>query len=63
VSGRVELRTYASDGRLVGSETRTAVIGQRLSFQLDGTKLANGTYLVQVKTPAGLYAQKTAVLK
>jgi hypothetical protein len=63
VSGRMELRTYAADGRLVASETRTAVIGQHLSFKLDGAKLANGTYLVQVKTPAGVYAQKTAVLK
>jgi hypothetical protein len=59
----MELRTYAADGRLVASETRTAVIGQHLSFKLDGAKLANGTYLVQVKTPAGVYAQKTAVLK
>jgi len=38
-------------------------MGQHMSFKLDGTKLANGTYLIQVKTPAGVYAQKTAVLK
>jgi hypothetical protein len=63
VSGKMELRTFSTDGRLVASETQTAVIGQRMSFKLDGTKLANGTYLVQVKTPAGVYAQKTAVLK
>jgi hypothetical protein len=63
VSGRMELRTFSTDGRLVASETRTAVIGQHMSFKLDGAKLANGTYLVQVKTPAGVYAQKTAVLK
>jgi hypothetical protein len=63
ISGRMELRTYSTDGRLVASETRTASIGQHLSFKLDGTKLANGTYLVQVKTPAGVYAQKTAVLR
>jgi len=63
VSGRMELRTYSTDGRLVASETQTAAIGQHMSFKLDGAKLANGTYLVQVKTPAGVYAQKTAVLK
>jgi hypothetical protein len=63
VSGRMELRTYSTDGRLVASETQTASIGQHMSFKLDDTKLANGTYLVQVKTPVGVYAQKTAVLK
>jgi hypothetical protein len=63
VSGRMELRTFSTDGRMVASETRTAFIGQRMSFKLDGAKLANGTYLVQVKTPVGVYAQKTAVLK
>jgi hypothetical protein len=63
VSGRMEFRTFSTDGRLVASETQTAVIGQHMSFKLDGAKLANGTYLVQVKTPTGVYAQKTAVLK
>ncbi len=63
VSGRMELRTFSTDGRMVASETQTAFIGQRMSFKLDGAKLANGTYLVQVKTPVGVYAQKTAVLK
>lgn len=63
VSGRMELRAFSTDGRLVASETQAAVIGQHMSFKLDGAKLANGTYLVQVKTPVGVYAQKTAVLK
>jgi hypothetical protein len=63
VSGRMELRTFSTDGRMVASEARTATIGQPVSFKLDGTGLANGTYLVQVKTPVGIYAQKTAVLK
>jgi hypothetical protein len=63
VSGRMELRAFSTDGRMVASETQTAIIGQHMSFKLDGAKLANGTYLVQVKTPAGVYAQKTAVLK
>jgi len=63
VSGRMELRAYSTDGRMVSSETKTAVMGEHVSFKLDGARLANGTYLVQVKTPAGVYAQKTAVLK
>jgi len=63
VSGKMEFRTFSTDGRMVASETRTAVMGERVSFKLDGTKLANGTYLVQVKTPAGVYVRKTAVLK
>jgi hypothetical protein len=63
VSGVIELKTFSTDGRVVASQTQTAVIGQRLSFRLDGAELASGTYLVQVKTPAGVYAQKTAVLK
>jgi hypothetical protein len=63
VSGKMEFRTFSTDGRLVASETRTATMGEHVSFKLDGAKLANGTYLVQVKTPAGVYASKTAVLK
>jgi hypothetical protein len=63
VSGRVELRTYAIDGRLVDSQARDVTLGERTGFRLDGTKLANGTYLVQLVTPAGIFAQKTAVLR
>lgn len=63
VSGRMQLKTFATDGRLVASQAQTATLGQRMSFRLDGTKLANGVYLVQLVTPAGVYAQKTAVLK
>ncbi|HTW92682.1 MAG TPA: S8 family serine peptidase [bacterium] len=63
ISGLIELKTFATNGRLVQSQTRNATMGQRLSFTLDGAKLPTGTYLVQVKTPAGLYAQKIAVLK
>ncbi len=63
VSGRMELRTFSTDGRMVASETQTAAIGQHVSFKLDGARLANGTYLVQLKTPVGIYAQKTAVLR
>ena len=63
VSGRMQLRMYSTDGRMVASEGQAAAIGQHMSFKLDGTRLANGIYLVQVKTPVGIYAQKTAVLK
>jgi hypothetical protein len=63
VSGRMEFRTFSTDGRLVASETQAASMGQRVSFKLDGAKLANGTYLVQVRTPVGVYAQKTAILR
>jgi hypothetical protein len=63
VSGRMEFRTISADGRLVASEARTALFGEHVSFKLDGAKLANGTYLVQVKTPVGVYAQKTAILR
>ncbi len=63
VSGRMEFKAISADGRLVASETRTAVFGERVSFKLEGAKLANGTYLVQVKTPVGVYATKTAILR
>jgi hypothetical protein len=63
VSGKMELRTYSTDGRLAASQTGSATIGQRMTFKLDGAKLANGIYLVQLVTPVGIYAQKTAVLK
>ena len=59
----MELRTFSTDGRLVASEAQTAFMGQRMSFKLDGAKLANGMYLVQVRTPVGVYAQKTTVLR
>jgi len=63
VSGPVELRTYTLAGRLVDRQSRTVVMGQREQFLLDGTRLANGVYLVQLWTPEMAIAQKTAVLK
>jgi hypothetical protein len=38
-------------------------LGERVSFELDGAKLGNGVYLVQLVTPAGVFAEKTAVLR
>jgi hypothetical protein len=63
VSGAMELRMYTAAGRLVSSQTGAARLGQRMAFTLDGSTLSNGVYLIQLVTPVGLYAQKTAVLK
>jgi hypothetical protein len=63
VSGNVTLNTYTTDGRLVGAQTRFVAFGKDASFRLDGAKLSNGVYLIQLVTPEGVYAQKTAVLK
>ncbi|UCG44076.1 MAG: S8 family serine peptidase [candidate division WOR-3 bacterium] len=62
-SGRVVLTTYSMDGRVVDEQVQRVVLGQRVSFDLDGARLANGVYLVRLSTPAGVYARKTAVLK
>jgi len=62
-NGRVVLTTYSMDGRVVDEQAQRVVLGQRASFDLDGARLANGVYLVQLSTPAGIYARKTAVLK
>jgi hypothetical protein len=63
ISGRMQLRTFSTDGRLVASQNADARMGQHVTFYLDALHLANGIYLVQLSTPAGLYARKTAVLK
>ena len=63
VSGPVELRTYSTAGRLVDNQTRTVTLGERAWFELDGARLSNGVYLVQLVTPDGVFAQKTAVLR
>lgn len=63
VTGTVELRTYSTDGRLCNLQTASVRLGARSSFRLDGSRLASGTYLVQLVTPAGIFAQKAAVLK
>ncbi len=63
VTGPVELRTYTTAGRLVDSQTRSVTLGERTWFELDGSELSNGVYLVQLVTRDGVFAQKTAVLK
>jgi hypothetical protein len=62
-SGPVTLRVLSTDGRVVATETRDVAHGNRVTFILDGTKLGAGTYLVQIATPKGVWAQKTAVLR
>lgn len=62
-SGTMELRTYALNGRLVASQTREAFLGERCSFRLDAARMANGAYVLQLVSPAGVIAQRTAVLK
>jgi hypothetical protein len=63
LSGTVELRAYTLNGRLVSSQTGSFARGERGRFDLDGSNLANGVYVVQLVTPLGVYAQKTAVLR
>uniref|UniRef100_A0A7C4GDS2 T9SS type A sorting domain-containing protein n=1 Tax=candidate division WOR-3 bacterium TaxID=2052148 RepID=A0A7C4GDS2_UNCW3 len=63
VSGKVYLRTYGLDGKLVDSQTKDVRLAEAASFRLDGTKLPSGTYVVQLVTDSGVFAQKTAVLK
>ena len=63
VSGKVTLNTYTTAGRLVDTQTTAVSFGRDASFRLDGQKLGNGVYLVQLVTADGVYAQKTAVLK
>jgi hypothetical protein len=63
VTGEVKLQTYTVNGRLVDSQARSVSLGERVAFELDGARLSNGVYLVQLVTPAGVFAEKTAVLK
>ena len=63
IAGPVQLRVFAADGRLVQDETRNVGQPGNLGFTLDGAKLGNGVFLVQLVTPAGVYAQKTAIVR
>ncbi len=63
LTGSVELRLYSLNGRLVQTQTRRVVFGERAAFRIDGSQLPSGLYLVQLATPQGVYAQKAAVLR
>ena len=63
VTGEVKLQTYTVNGRLVDSQARSVSLGERVTFELNGARLSNGVYLVQLVTPTGVFAEKTAVLK
>ncbi|MFO7674840.1 MAG: T9SS type A sorting domain-containing protein, partial [bacterium] len=63
VSGRVELRTYALDGQLVATRDRTVTFGERARIELDARELPAGTYLLQLVTPDGVFAQKATVVR
>ncbi len=62
-TGPVTLRVVATDGRVVHSETQQVTKSNRVTFILEGNKLVAGTYLIQIATPNGVWAQKTAVLR
>ncbi len=63
VTGQVELRTVTMDGRIVATQSRPARLAEQISFDLDGTGLTNGIYLLQLITQDGIFAQKAIVLK
>jgi hypothetical protein len=63
VTGRVELRTYALDGQLVAAQERAVTFGERARFELDARELPAGTYLLQLVTPDGVFAQKATVVR
>jgi hypothetical protein len=63
VTGEVRLNTWTVAGRLADSQVRKVELGERAWFELDGARLGNGVYLVQLVTPAGVFAEKTAVLR
>ncbi len=63
LSGPCEIRLYSLDGRLLQSHSRHAILAEPVNFNLDGTRLTSGIYLVQLVTPEGVYAQKAAVLR
>jgi hypothetical protein len=63
LSGEARLRVWSVTGRLAAEQAMTVSAGENASFRLDASGLANGTYLVQLVTSAGIWAQKTAVLR
>ncbi len=63
VTGTVELSLYTLTGALKATQRRQVNFGDYVRMNLSAADLASGTYLVQLKTPAGVYAQKAVVLK
>lgn len=63
MTGLARLRVWSVTGRLVAEQAMQVTEGENGSFQLDASGMASGTYLVQLVTPVGIYAQKTAVLR
>jgi len=63
VTGPLELRIYALNGRLVKAVKRDVVFGEYVRMKVEAANMANGIYLFQLLTPAGVYAQKAAVLR
>jgi hypothetical protein len=61
-TGPVELRVYGLNGRLVRTLSKEVRFGEYVRFSVDAQGLAQGIYLFQVLTKAGVYAQKAAVL-
>ncbi len=62
ITGTVVLRIYTITGRVIASQKKAVNFGVPASFRLDGSKLPNGTYIVQLVTPGEVYAQKAVVL-
>ncbi len=63
VTGTVEVQVYTINGALVRSDKKAVNFGEYVRFRLDAENLPQGTYLVRVVTPAGVYAQKAVVLR
>lgn len=63
VTGTVELSLYTLTGTLKATQRKQVNFGDYVRMTLSALDLASGTYLVQLKTAAGVYAQKAVVLR
>lgn len=63
ITGPVELALYNLAGARIHSQKKTVNFGEYVRFNLDGRSLPNGTYLVQLTTPTGVYARKAVILR
>ncbi|MGQ9678111.1 MAG: S8 family serine peptidase [bacterium] len=63
VTGKVELAIYTLTGRLELTRQKDVNFGEYLRMDLNTDGLPNGTYLLMLKTPAGVYAQKAVILR